>query len=151
MTRLWNLVGRVAYYISLPLVSLVIRFTSRTRIIVEFEGQILVVKGWLGDNRWVLPGGGLHKNEQPENGATRELLEETGVKIAESKLKKISEGTSKKGITKYHYQLYYVRLNEKPATKKQKFEIIDIDWISIEDISSSNSSNELTSLLEIWK
>jgi 8-oxo-dGTP pyrophosphatase MutT (NUDIX family) len=151
MTKIWNLAGRVTYYISFPLISLVMRFTIRTRLIVEFEGKILVVKGWLGDNKWFLPGGGLKRNERPELGAIRELNEETGIKVLESDLKKIGEGNYSKGITKYQYYLYHVRLKNKPTIKKQHFEIIDAKWIEIKDISKNNCSKELTVLLESWK
>ena len=151
MIKIWNLAGRIIYYIFFPLISLVIRFTTRTRVILEFEGKILVVKGWLGDNKWFLPGGGLHKHESPEKGALRELYEETSIKIVESDLKKIGQGIYDEGDTKYRYYLYYVRLNEKPKVKKQQLEIIDTKWIKPEEISVSNSSKELISLLEIWK
>lgn len=151
MSRIWNLIGRTAYYITLPLISLVIRFTSRTRLIVEFDSKILVVKGWLGDNKWFLPGGGLHKHEDPKQGAIRELLEETGVKVEISDLNEVGHGVYNEGITKYRYYLYYVRLPKMPETKRQNFEIIDLGWLKPNEISPNNSSKELISLLETWK
>jgi 8-oxo-dGTP pyrophosphatase MutT (NUDIX family) len=151
MNKIWNLIGRIAYYITLPLVSLVIRFTSRTRLIVEFDGKILVVKGWLGDNKWFLPGGGLHKDEDPKQGAIRELLEETGIKVKVSDLNEVGQGVYDEGITKYRYYLYYVRLPKMPETKRQQFEITDVGWLEPDEISPNNSSKELISLLETWK
>lgn len=50
--------------------------------LVERDGKILMVKqnyGWL-KGQWLLPGGHLDKGEPPEQGASREILEETGVK-----------------------------------------------------------------------
>lgn len=47
----------------------------------DSTGRILLVKPRYLDT-WVLPGGGVHKNETPESAAVRELLEETGIKIS---------------------------------------------------------------------
>lgn len=48
-------------------------------ICTDDAGRTLLAR-WLGPNgpRWTLPGGGLDEGEQPQDGALRELTEETG-------------------------------------------------------------------------
>ncbi|VDK50500.1 unnamed protein product [Anisakis simplex] len=42
--------------------------------------QILLVTGGKDERRWVIPGGGIEKNEAEADAAVREVLEEAGVK-----------------------------------------------------------------------
>ena len=54
-------------------------------VVVDDEGRILA--GRRSDTgRWALPSGILEPGEQPEDGAAREVLEETGVVIAVERL-----------------------------------------------------------------
>lgn len=48
---------------------------------------------------WVLPGGGLDRNEKPEEGAIREVLEETGYRV--KILRKIAEYLPVNKMTQY--------------------------------------------------
>ncbi len=43
-----------------------------------------------GEGTWTMPGGKLYFKEELEDGACREVLEETGIKIAKEKLEMIS-------------------------------------------------------------
>ncbi|KHN79051.1 Diphosphoinositol polyphosphate phosphohydrolase 2 [Toxocara canis] len=42
--------------------------------------QILLVTGGKDEHRWVIPGGGIEKNEDEADAAVREVLEEAGVR-----------------------------------------------------------------------
>ncbi len=44
----------------------------------DAEGRLLLIRHSYGSGRWMLPGGGLGKGEDPLLGALRELREETG-------------------------------------------------------------------------
>lgn len=45
-------------------------------------GEVLLVRHSYGSGRWMLPGGGLSRREDPLEGARRECLEETGCALA---------------------------------------------------------------------
>lgn len=63
------------------------------------DGRILLVKARYLE-QWTLPGGGVHKRETPEDAASRELREETGIRVAPDDLRLVgllssfSEGKS---------------------------------------------------------
>lgn len=51
------------------------------RIILVDERGVLLVSHWYAPWAWTLPGGGVNKNETPEEAAMREAFEETGLKV----------------------------------------------------------------------
>lgn len=73
--------GKIAYRIISPaMLYLPIFRRPRTRVAVILNNrEILLVKNWLGYQRWTLPGGGMKRNETPAEAAVRELKEETGL------------------------------------------------------------------------
>lgn len=79
MRRLGQFVGRAIFYALWPLFYLYLRGTTRTRALVICRGEVLLVKNWLSDNRYGLPGGGMHAGEQLLAAMERELAEEVGL------------------------------------------------------------------------
>ncbi|TSC61954.1 MAG: hypothetical protein Athens041674_618 [Parcubacteria group bacterium Athens0416_74] len=51
------------------------------RIIIIDDRRVLLVSHWYAPWAWTLPGGGVNKNESPEEAAMREAFEETGLKV----------------------------------------------------------------------
>jgi 8-oxo-dGTP pyrophosphatase MutT (NUDIX family) len=152
MIRIWTIAGRITYILVFPLLAIVIRSTTRTRIIAVNDDKILVVKGWLGNGKWMLPGGGLHKNEQQTSGAKRELLEETNINIKDTSLLHIGKKVYKNGLIKYQYHLFETKLDTFPKdVKKQQIEILELKWVNIDDINPREFSDELIEMVDIWK
>ncbi|EAQ27982.1 hypothetical protein NAP1_10323 [Erythrobacter sp. NAP1] len=52
-------------------------------IVTNLSGDILLLKHSYGPDVWALPGGGIKRGEDPEEGARREVMEEVGIALAE--------------------------------------------------------------------
>lgn len=80
-------------------------FTTVDAVVVQ-SGHILVVERGAepGKGLWALPGGFLNQDERLRDGAVRELLEETGILLAEGKkAKEITREILKGSIRETHY------------------------------------------------
>lgn len=136
MKILWELTGRIIHWFARPFIYLIVRGSQRTRIVVCSGNNIVVVKDWLGDGAWKLPGGGLHKGEDPAVGAARELYEETGLYIQSDQLKPIEVKFSKQE-NKKTYPCFYVILPYQLDLKvKAMNEIVDICWMPIDELKA---------------
>jgi len=133
---MWQKLGNLAFWLSWPLLRIYLSFGKRTRvIIVSPDNQVLLVKGWLGAGDWILPGGGLHFREDPLHCAIREVREETGLELSQGQLTKIGEGAAQDHGLKFHYVLFRVKLNKNVQLKRQKLEIVDISWQSLDNLA----------------
>jgi 8-oxo-dGTP diphosphatase len=77
---------------------------------------------------WGLPGGWLNRNEAPEEGALRELKEETGLSAEIGPPLLISSGTSPS-----HTSIVY-RAALQPGKMKLSSEILEAGWFAIADL-----------------
>ena len=51
------------------------------RVIVVTEHRVLLVSHWYAPGVWTLPGGGINRDETPQEAAIREVREETGLMV----------------------------------------------------------------------
>lgn len=109
--------------------------SKRTRLLIVVDGEFLVLRGWLGAGNWNLPGGGLHKGENPLAGLLREVQEETGLKFAIQDVKPLLKGQYHEYGFRFSYDCYALELPNKPEIKMQRGEIIDYAWQPIENPS----------------
>lgn len=58
------------------------KYIGAAVVIRDSEGRILLVKHTYGKLNWDLPGGAAEENESLEGTAVREVVEETGLKVA---------------------------------------------------------------------
>jgi 8-oxo-dGTP pyrophosphatase MutT (NUDIX family) len=128
MRKLWIFLGRIAGYMSWPLVWIVIRRTTRTRILLNSGDKILVTKGWLSTGKWSLPGGGMHRGEKPAEAVLRELREETNIELTETQLKYQGAKKQTNGLP-FRYHLFSASASQELDFKKQRFEIVDVQWL----------------------
>ena len=104
-------------------------------VIVNFRGEFLILK--LPINKefkkemWMLPGGRLDENDQPEKGLQREVKEETNLKI-----KVISPvHTARWGIEKpQKYSVFYLCKLIGKQNVKISHEHTESEWIKLNDI-----------------
>jgi 8-oxo-dGTP pyrophosphatase MutT (NUDIX family) len=51
------------------------------RVILMRDGRVVLIRHWFSPGIWTLPGGGIHKNETPNEAGKREIREEIGYTI----------------------------------------------------------------------
>ncbi|MCA9332613.1 NUDIX hydrolase [Candidatus Saccharibacteria bacterium] len=145
------LVGRILYFLAWPALYIYLKIGIRTRVIVSHNDRVLVVKNLIGDGKWSLPGGGVHKGEDSRVGACRELLEETGITIEPSQLEMIGQASANLSGLKFTYDQYFVELRQKPEIKKQALELTGIAWVKLESLNPGNSQPDVIETLRAWK
>ncbi len=122
--------GRIAYKLAgWVLWTLPIK-TKRCRGIIIAEGDILLVRNWFSDQRWSLPGGGIHKGEKPASALIREIKEELSIKI--TKPLPVGQINQRSAGLIHRLDIFLVKLARKPVVKKQNFEIIDHCWFPVD-------------------
>lgn len=127
------------------------RMTTRTRVLITCRDEVLVVKGWIGGQKWSLPGGGLHRNEKPFEGALREVLEETGVQLEAKQLEQLGFSSITEHWITISYHCFHVSLATKPNVKRQRAEIAEIEWRKIDNLSVINAELDTLDVIEIWR
>lgn len=94
-------------------------------------------KGAHGEGTWSVPGGHLEFGETIEDGAKREVEEETGLKITDIKIAGITNDIFKKEGK--HYVTIWVTSNwengEPELMEPDKF--LDLDWHTFEDLPNN--------------
>lgn len=143
---LW--LGALIYIVMRPFIWLAVKGTTRAYVLVIAEGSILLTKNWLGlHKKWRLPGGGAKKSEDPSLAAERELFEEVGIKIDRSQLKALicDPKTISNNFKSY---IYVINFSSKQGINRNRLELSDAQWISLDKISSINVSKEVTAALK---
>lgn len=137
-------------YLSLTIISVVhaVRYWTDfrkssiqgVRIILVRDRHVLLVTHWYAPWTWTLPGGGVDKNETPEQAAIREVKEETGF-IVKSLAGEIGKYTGTWGRGDM-VAVYYTDDFEGSLTLTPNIEIMGRSWFDIdnlpEEISPAN-------------
>jgi 8-oxo-dGTP pyrophosphatase MutT (NUDIX family) len=151
MSKAWRNLGKIAFWLSWPLLFFYLRMGKRTRVLIVYKDEIVVTRGWLGAGQWALPGGGIHRGEDASAGAVREVSEETGLNLDPAKLQHLgNKVASEKGL-KFVYEEFVVHLDKKLPLRAQRLEITDIRWIPINELSEKNAENVTLAALKQWK
>ena len=120
--------GNIIFWLAWPALWIYLRIGKRTRLLLICGDEFLVLKGWLGPGDWILPGGGLHRHEDPESGLLRELREETGIRLQKGTVKFAYTATQSSHGLKFTYNCFTAVLPSKPKVKIQAAEIADYAW-----------------------
>lgn len=152
MKNAWRLLGKVGFWLTWPALYVYLRVGKRTRVFIKCGDELLVVRGWLGSDAWIFPGGGLHRNEEPAAGAVREVLEETGIKLNPQDLTFLFEKqvVTQQGM-RFDCVAYAIELPAKPPVTVQKYELIAADWRPISELlAQPDAAKLLAPALERW-
>jgi 8-oxo-dGTP diphosphatase len=56
--------------------------TYGVKCAIEHDGALLMIRNTYGRRYWTLPGGGIHRHEEPAHAAIREVAEEVGIHLS---------------------------------------------------------------------
>lgn len=131
MKKLLAKLVRIIYILLLPFAALVLNNTKRVRVLVRSGDEILLVRGYVGHQRWSLPGGGLKRGEAARQAAIRETYEETGLVLSAANLVKTGQRRMPAGMAWASADITFFTTElgspETPAIKR-RLEIIEIGW-----------------------
>lgn len=150
MRKLWQALGMSGFWLLSPVLLVYLRLNARTRVVIVADGQILLVKPWLGTGRWDLPGGGLKLQESTRDGAVREVFEETGIELKPQSLKSLGM-VKKPGLFPARIHCFSIKLEHPPAVKKQFVELIDIGWVKTGDMVKYSVNSYSQTCLDLWR
>lgn len=131
----WRLLGRVLFILGYPFLAYYLSRDERARVIVINDDQVLLVRAWVGNGNWEAPGGGLHSDEIPQQGAARELSEELGFEVAVSNITLRQTEKHSSGIFTYISHYLVAKLTSRPELRLQRVEILDAQWFSIDELN----------------
>lgn len=147
MYQFYTAIGKTLGIGLLPLIRPVLRRTRRTYAIIEYGGDVLLVKNWLGRQQWRLPGGGIGTSESPSQALLREISEELGANFSKEDLKFISQGTWSYDKLGHHYSIYRVVCKAKPVINPSRVEIIKAQWHNKNSLETLVLPAEITDAL----
>lgn len=106
---------------------------------LEIDGQILLLQKAYGEREggtWGVPAGKLEKEESPEEGAKRELFEETGICIqSASQIQHFGSLYIRKPGIDYVYHQFKIQLDKKPDVRISQ-EHQDFQWVALSQIEN---------------
>jgi 8-oxo-dGTP pyrophosphatase MutT (NUDIX family) len=147
----WQIIGRVVFYAGRPVFIIYLRLAFRTRVIITTGDSILLTRGWLGDGKWVLPGGGLHRGEKKESGAIREVYEETGVILQPPQLQYLGRYIHRHQGFRITYEMFCADADKELLLTPQRFEIIKLQWVPVSEITPKNAAADTIAILHHWQ
>lgn len=152
MTKPLRLAGKVAFWLSWPLLWVYLRLQGlRTRLLLVVDGHFLAVQPRLGDGRWELPGGGIKRGEASDQAVLRELYEETGVKLAANQLRMLTQNQVSRHGLRVRYLCYFVELPSRPPLRTQRrIEVGALSWQPLSLAAQPDVSPEIRQAVQAW-
>ncbi|MCA9344411.1 NUDIX hydrolase [Candidatus Saccharibacteria bacterium] len=149
LNPIWRGLGVFIYFLCWPAIWCMIRMSpTRARVLVVVEGELLLAQDWLGPNRWSIPGGGLHRGEDPKIGALRELEEETGIQLDLKQLKLLGKMNVHNNYIKTKLIIYTASLPVKPQLRISGIEILDHTWVGRSQLKHIKIDNNTAKIID---
>ena len=151
MKSIWQKIGIALFWLVWPVLGLYLRRTTRTRLLIVCGSEILVTKTWLGDGRWSLPGGGLHRGEDPAAGVLRETREEIGISLQPGVVRLISEQPYRGRGLEFNCYYFVAELAEKPSLKLHPLEMSGSRWVTLGDIHPGGYGPDVIAAIQAYR
>jgi 8-oxo-dGTP pyrophosphatase MutT (NUDIX family) len=119
------------------------RLGERTRVLLVDGDEVLLVKTWVGNGKWNLPGGGLHRHEDPAVGAIREVHEETGLALRAAQVTPLGVGVYNAVGIRFRYHVLIATVSKTVRLRRQRREIAQLAWLPVRDIHPDTCSQEV--------
>lgn len=145
------IIGRLSYWLGWPVLRILLHNSRRARGIVVCQKKVMVVKAWLGNGKWNLPGGGINSGESAKTAFVRELKEETGIDVNHIKVQKVGNFSYHTNKLFFEYKTFLVKLSKCPRVQMQVSEIYQAEWVNISDLTSTNSNCDVIDALSVYK
>lgn len=143
MRTIGQRLGTVLYWLAWPAYMVYFRLSERTRVLLIAGDEVLLLKGWMGNGKWNLAGGGLHRGERPVHGALREIREETGIHMTADQLEYMGTELYREwGIT-FTYHVFIGVADKAYPLVRQRREIADMQWMSVTALRPGLVSQEV--------
>ncbi|KKT42310.1 MAG: ADP-ribose pyrophosphatase [Candidatus Giovannonibacteria bacterium GW2011_GWA2_44_13b] len=121
--------------------------TYGVKTLIEFENKFLFIRNSYGIKHWTFPGGGKNRAESAEEGARREVLEETGISLPE--LIYLGEYKSTRQYKRDTVYCFYAKVNS-VSYKIDPVEIEEVRWFAFDNIPSFRSK-AVDEVLDLYK
>jgi len=132
--RTYAALGRLSHKAVTPFLKLVMSEKHvRVRVLITNEDkEVLLVRSWLGHQRWTLPGGGIKAGEKLVEASAREVHEETGLRIPRDHLQELGVFPSDGKYT-YTIACYGIEIakREPHIARRRRLEMLDIAWFPV--------------------
>lgn len=135
--------GTALYWLTWPAYVVYFRLSERTRVLLISGNEVLLLKGWIGNGKWNLAGGGLHRGENPLKGALREVREETGLLMAPEQLQYLGKELYRDKGIRFTYYVFIGIVHKGQPLIRQRYEIADMQWLPVADLSPRVVSQEV--------
>jgi mutator protein MutT len=100
-------------------------------LLLNDKDEILLVRNWLGHQRWTLPGGGIRRPETPRQAAIREVEEETGITL--QSVDQLGTFTNPYPEARFTVACFMAVIPEtQPFTSRyRRLEVLDTSWFPV--------------------
>lgn len=151
MNKAWQKLGVAAYWATWPGLWLILRRSRRTRILIRNRNKIVVVKSLLGNGKWGLPGGGIHRSESATTALLREVEEETGLRLIRTNVNLRGQRIYKQDGLSFAYSLYETKISGAKKLRRQKYELVEVAWVAEKELNLKNANYDVLNALKKQK
>lgn len=131
--------GRGLYQLLLPIIRIALNGSDRVKVVIVHDAKVLLIKNWLGTQRWTLPGGGMKSRETAQAAATRELHEELGISLSDKRLK-LGPILQRGGVDglRWRNHIVYYHATDTIRINRNRLELLEFAWHNISKLPENH-------------